>query len=332
MRELVSVANGVDQQSTGLLAVQFAVDRLGDRPNLGRELGLDAVQVEAVLEGDEIDGETEVAEAAGAADAVQVRLGGLGQVEVDDDVDGLDVDAAREKVRRDEVARRALAKLVEDAVAVGLLHLGVDVEARVAHLGDFFGEQLDARDRVAKDDRLVDLEFGEERVQARHFLALLDEGVELRDALEREVVHEVDFVRVLDPAILEVLDRHRERRREQADLAALLAVRDELLDERLELGREELVGLVHDQRVALRQPGDTLIRQVEDAARRADEHVHGLVEPHDVVLERRPARAHHALDVEVLADFFHDGRRLQREPVVPKASISSREREPRRRQ
>lgn len=40
-----------------------------------------------------------------------------------------------------------------------LLHLGVDVEARVAELGDLLGQQLHAVHRVAEDDRLVDLQL-----------------------------------------------------------------------------------------------------------------------------------------------------------------------------
>ena len=51
----------------------------------------------------------------------------------------------------------ALAEVVEDAVAVLLVHLGVDVEARVAELGDLLGQQLDSLCRVTEDDRLVDL-------------------------------------------------------------------------------------------------------------------------------------------------------------------------------
>ena len=96
-----------------------------------------------------------MAEAARAADAVQVRLRRLGEVEVDDDVDGLDVDAAREEVGGDEVAAGAVAEVVEDAVTVRLEHARVDVEARVAELGDLLRQELDAVDRVAEDDGLV---------------------------------------------------------------------------------------------------------------------------------------------------------------------------------
>ena len=40
------------------------------------------------------------------------------------------------------MAGSAVAELVEDAVTVGLLHFGVDVEARVAQLRDLLRQQL----------------------------------------------------------------------------------------------------------------------------------------------------------------------------------------------
>ena len=46
---------------------------------------------------------------------------------------------------------------MEDAIAMGLKHFGVGVEARVATLGDSFGEEFHSVGRVAKDDGLVDL-------------------------------------------------------------------------------------------------------------------------------------------------------------------------------
>ena len=63
--------------------------------------------------------------------------------------------------------------------------------------------------------------LGEERVEAVDLLPLLDEGVELSDALERKVVHQVDFVRIRDELVLERFDRHRKRRREETNLAVL---------------------------------------------------------------------------------------------------------------
>ena len=51
---------------------------------------------------------------------MQVCLGHLGEVEVDDDVDGLDVDTAGEEVAAHEVAAQAGAEVVEHSVTVSL--------------------------------------------------------------------------------------------------------------------------------------------------------------------------------------------------------------------
>ena len=113
----------------GVVDVEFLVDVGGDGLDLGAEFLLDAVEVEAVFPVDQVDGETEVAETAGAADTVQVGLGVLGEVEVDYHVHGLDVDTTGEEVGAHEVAHGAVAEVVEDAVTVLLEHFGVRVEA-----------------------------------------------------------------------------------------------------------------------------------------------------------------------------------------------------------
>ena len=59
----------------------------------------------------------------------------------------------------DEVSAEAGPEVVEDPVAVGLVHLGVDVVAGVAQVRDFLGQQLDALSRVAEDDALVYLQL-----------------------------------------------------------------------------------------------------------------------------------------------------------------------------
>lgn len=69
-----------------------------DGLNLGAQLLLDAVEVEPILVGDEVDGESEVAVTSRTSDSVKVRLGVLGEIKVDDDVDGLDVDTTGEEI------------------------------------------------------------------------------------------------------------------------------------------------------------------------------------------------------------------------------------------
>ncbi len=225
------------------------------------------MHVEPVLVRDEVNGDAEVAEATGPANPVQVRLRHLGEIEVDDDVDGLDVDASREEVRADEVAAKAGPEVVEDPVAVRLGHPRVDVVAGVAQLGDLLGQLLHPLSRVAEDDALVDLQLGgEERVEAVHLLLLGDECVVLRDALERQLVHQVDLVGVAHVLPQEGFHRQREGGGVEQHLSRLRQEGDEPVQQALEVLAQQLVGLVQAKDFAVVHVGHVLLHQVKDAA------------------------------------------------------------------
>lgn len=104
---------------------------------------LDLVQVETVLIGDQVDSETQVTETTTTTNTVEIGLGVLGEIKINDDVDGLDVDTTGQEIRADQVSTDTVPEIVEDAVAMGLEHLCVRVEARVSKLGDLFGQKLD---------------------------------------------------------------------------------------------------------------------------------------------------------------------------------------------
>ena len=174
---------------------------------------------------------------AGSTDTVQVGLGVLGEVEVDNNVDGLDVDTSGEEIRAYKVTADTVAEIVEDAVTGLLLHFCVTVEARVAQLGNLLGQELDTVGRVAENDRLVDLQLREESVEAVHLLLLLDERVVLRDTPQCQLVHEIDLVRASHVAVGEVLDGQGESGREEHDLAVLGVELQKLLDDGRELDR-----------------------------------------------------------------------------------------------
>ena len=101
---------------------------MGNRLDLGTELLLNLIQVEPVFIGDEVDGETKVSESTGTTNTMKVSFRVLGEIEVDDNVDGLDVDTTGKKDRADKVATDALSEIVEDTIPVGLEHLCVRVE------------------------------------------------------------------------------------------------------------------------------------------------------------------------------------------------------------
>ena len=95
------------------------------------------------------------------------------------------------------------------------------VEARVTELGDLLGKKLNTISRITEYDRLVDLEFGEEGIEAMDFLALFNEGVILGDTAQSEFIHEVDFVRIIHVLVREGLDSDGECCAEQHDLAVI---------------------------------------------------------------------------------------------------------------
>ena len=125
-----------------------------DGLDLCSQLLLNSVESKSVVVGDQVDGHSQVTEPSATTDSVQVGLGHLGEVEVDDDVDGLDVDAPGEEVGADEVPAKPGPEVVEDSVAVSLSHLGVDVVAGVAQLSDLLGQQFHPLRGVAEDNAL----------------------------------------------------------------------------------------------------------------------------------------------------------------------------------
>lgn len=112
---------------------------------------------------------------------------------------------------------------------------------------------------------------------------------------------------------LEILDDEREGSGEEHDLALLGHEAQELLDDGGKLGRQQLVGLVHDKHGALAQVGDALAREIEDPPRGTNEDVHRLAQPHDVVSEGRSSRGDHDLRLGVLAQRLADLGGLERE-------------------
>lgn len=120
--------------------VQPLVDILRDRLDFRVQLGFDVLQRKSIVVRDEVDRNAQMSIATGSADSVEICLGVFREIEIDDDIDRWNVDTAREQIGADEVSAVAVAELVEHAVPVDLVHLGVDVVARVAEIGDFLGE------------------------------------------------------------------------------------------------------------------------------------------------------------------------------------------------
>mmetsp|Transcript_21738 Transcript_21738/g.60442 ORF Transcript_21738/g.60442 Transcript_21738/m.60442 type:complete len:268 (+) Transcript_21738:158-961(+) len=234
-----------------LAAVDTLLNDRRDGFDLGPKLLLNLVQVEAVVICDEVDSKAKMTEPSRTANPVKIGLGILREIKVDNDINSLDVDSSCEQVGGYKVPACPVPKIMKHAVAVALKHLCMDIKARVAELCDLLGEQLDPVHRVAEDYGLVDLELGEKCVETVELLLLLHKGIVLRDALQGELLHQVDDIRLLQEAVLELLHSDREGGRVQEDLALRVQKGNQLLDNGLELWRQQLVCLVHDQDVRL---------------------------------------------------------------------------------
>ena len=184
------------------------------------------------------------------------------------------------------------------------------VKAGIAKLGDLLGQKLDTVGRVAENDGLVDLELGEQGVEAVDLLLLLDEGIVLGNTPKRKLIHQVDFVRADHVLVGEVLDRKREGSREQHDLAIPGVVLKQLLNDRGELDGQKLVSFVHDEHGAFAEIGNRLSSEIENSARSAHYYVDGILKADNVVSQARSAGRNHDVDTEVLAKGLADLRGL----------------------
>ncbi|KAI6768851.1 hypothetical protein HG531_011040 [Fusarium graminearum] len=171
-----------EQQVVGPLG-EALVDAGGDGLNFGAEVSLNVVKVEAIVPVDQVNSQTKVTVTAGSTDTVEVSLGVLGEIKVDDNVDGLNVDTTGEQIGAHKVSADTVTEIVENTVSCMLLHLRMTVETRVAKLGDFLGQKFDSVDFIWADHVLVGevLHGQREGGGEEHNLSVL--GVELQELL-----------------------------------------------------------------------------------------------------------------------------------------------------
>ena len=124
-------------RTRGLDARRFGGEAFRQRQQLGLDPGqpLDVAQIGPLVIGAEADRHARCAGARGAADAVDILLGHVGQLEIDDVADARDVDAARGDVGRDQDLRLARLELAERALALRLALVAMDRVRRRCRYG-----------------------------------------------------------------------------------------------------------------------------------------------------------------------------------------------------
>lgn len=142
-----------------IVNIELLVDGLWYWLNLGSKLLFNLVEIETVIPVNQVDSQAKVAESTRASNAMEICLGILREIEVDNHVDGLYINTASEQIRADQITTDAIAKVVEDPISIVLQHTCVGIEARITKLCDLLCKQLHTIGGIAENNRLINLQL-----------------------------------------------------------------------------------------------------------------------------------------------------------------------------
>src|SRR5579872_4608007 len=143
---------------------------LGDGDLLPRHL-FDVAQEALLGVIAERDGDAIGAGARGAADAMDVALGHVGQLEIDDMGDAVNIDTACGDVGRHQYAGAAIAEVAERPLTRALRLVAVDGLGVDAALGQAFGDAIGAVFGTREDQHAGDRLIAEQRGKQRPLVA-----------------------------------------------------------------------------------------------------------------------------------------------------------------
>ena len=252
------------------------------------EGALDGRRVLVLRRVDEGDDETRRSCAAGAAGTVLVVLVGARHVVVEHDRHGIDVDAARGDVGRDERRDLAGSEALECALSLALRAVAVDRCRCDPVLVELLHEPVRTVLRAGEHDRRVDRS---EHVAGEATACVTVGGPEqVADITGRgRLLGEGVPDRIVLVALDQRVDVTVERRGEQQRLATVGGAVEQTHD----LGQEPHVGhavrLVEDDDVDGRQVDRATLHEVGEAARRGDEDVDATAHRAEVTTDARPA-------------------------------------------
>ena len=161
---------------------QIGDGRHGGDLDLLLRLLLDVAQQPMLARLGERDRDAFASGAAGAADAMHVRLGRRGHVVVHDVRHVLDVESARGDVGGDEQVRRVGAELLHHAVALLLRQAAVQRLGAIAAAVERLGELVDLGARAAEDDRRRRILHVEHAAERRDLVRAADDVRDLAHA------------------------------------------------------------------------------------------------------------------------------------------------------
>jgi hypothetical protein len=98
------------------------------------------LQIETILISDQVHCQTKVSVSTRTTNPVQVCLGGLGEVKINDHINSLDVNSSGKQICTHKVSASTIAKIMKHSVSVVLQHLSMNVEARITKFSYFLSQ------------------------------------------------------------------------------------------------------------------------------------------------------------------------------------------------
>lgn len=273
---------------------------------------LDLLKEAGITGQHKVDSSSLSTETTSTADSVDVVLLLLGQLEVDDEADLLDVDTTGKHVSGDQDTHGARSELLHHDFTLLLVHLSVhagDDEVLLRHAAF---KLIDSTLRVAVDDSLVDIQVGVQVEENVHLpLLLLNGNIVLMDTFEGQVLllHQ-DLGGVPHEMLGQAKNIGWQRSREQTDLNVGGQELEDVLDLALKAAGKHLICLVQDEQLEVVRLQEAPLHHVVDAAWCADDDVLTLLQDADVLTDDRATDASVHLNTKVLADLMHDEGRL----------------------
>ena len=242
----------------------------------------------------------------GAADAVHIILGHVGQLEVDDVGQLVDVDAAGRDVGGHQHLERAGLELGQRLGARPLALVAVDRHRGDPLIVQVLGQPVRAVLHAREDEHLVPIAVANELGKQILLLLAADRVNLLRDGVCRGVAaSHLDQRRLVQQSIGQGLDLVAEGGAEQQALLPGRQQRQHLADVVDEAHVQHAVGLVEHEDLHLAQVQRALLVVVEEASRRGHQDVDALAEPVDLGLHADATEHDHAGQRQVLAVGAH---------------------------
>ena len=141
--------------------VEVLVNVLRDRVNLGMKLIFNLEEVMFIILCHKVDSQTKVAESSRPTNPVKISLWKFRKIKVNDHVHWHYVNTTGKQVGAHKTSSFSILKIVINLISIALLHFWMNVETWVSKLRNLLRKKFHSFGRIAKDNRLINVKFGE---------------------------------------------------------------------------------------------------------------------------------------------------------------------------